>query len=84
MGGICEVYIPKVDKGNLYDVNSLYPSVMLNKEYPLGRPVYKISDKLEDYYGICYAMIETNQMDRGILPFRMGNILLTPMGKFEG
>lgn len=57
---------------------------MLNKEYPLGRPVYKISDNLDDYYGICYAKIETNQIDRGILPYKMGNILLTPLGTFEG
>lgn len=41
-GGAVDVYIPQYkDKGLLYsyDVNSLYPSVMLNNPMPVGQPI---------------------------------------------
>lgn len=46
-GGAVDVYIPQ-NKNNetlyLYDVNSLYPSVMLNKPMPTGQPVAFLGD----------------------------------------
>lgn len=47
-GGRCEVFKPILDgvHGRHYDVNSLYPSVMLGTEYPIGD--YKMyTNKLE-------------------------------------
>ena len=46
-GGAVDVYIPQ-NKDNeilyLYDVNNLYPSVMLNKPMPIGQPVAFLGD----------------------------------------
>jgi hypothetical protein len=41
-GGAVDMYIPKNKKGVkifAYDVNSLYPSVMLNCDMPVGKPI---------------------------------------------
>jgi DNA polymerase elongation subunit (family B) len=48
-GGAVDMYIPKLIKGKkiyVYDVNSLYPSVMANKEVPIGNPTYFIGNIL--------------------------------------
>jgi hypothetical protein len=40
-GGAVDMYIPNLIKGKkiyAYDVNALYPSVMLVKETPIGSP----------------------------------------------
>lgn len=42
-GGACDMYIPSNEEGIdlfAYDVNSLYPSVMLNSLMPIGHPTY--------------------------------------------
>ena len=42
-GGATDMYIPtnlKNEKVYCYDVNALYPSVMLNNPMPLGKPTY--------------------------------------------
>jgi len=42
-GGSVDMYIPKLIKNKkmfVYDVNSLYPSIMKDKEYPIGTPTY--------------------------------------------
>ena len=42
-GGAVDMYIPQLIKAKkifAYDVNSLYPSVMKDKEYPIGSPTY--------------------------------------------
>ena len=42
-GGSTEMFIPSIIGGKkiyAYDVNSLYPSVMKDKEYPIGSPTY--------------------------------------------
>jgi DNA polymerase elongation subunit (family B) len=42
-GGSTDMFIPKNPIGTkiyVYDVNSLYPSVMLNHKYPVGNPTY--------------------------------------------
>jgi len=76
-----------VENAKYYDVNSLYPYIMLKREFPLGRPIYKESKILDDYYGVCYAKINTNNgnvSSRGILPYRFNNMLTTPNGEFKG
>ena len=39
-GGACDMYIPEGVSLFAYDVNSLYPSVMLNSLMPIGNPTY--------------------------------------------
>lgn len=39
-GGRTEVFTPICPGGYHYDVNSLYPSVMIDNEYPIGYPEY--------------------------------------------
>jgi len=48
-GGAVDMYIPKLIKGKkiyAYDVNALYPSVMVNKVFPIGSPSYFIGNIL--------------------------------------
>lgn len=39
-----------LEKVNIFDVNSLYPSVMYNKPMPIGRPVYYKGEYKEDKF----------------------------------
>lgn len=58
-GGRTEVFKPKLTKkGFHYDVNSLYPSVMIGAEFPIGKPDY--TDKPER----AKLMYETWKEDR--------------------
>jgi hypothetical protein len=62
-GGSTDMYIPKPPKGikvYCYDVNSLYPSVMINKEMPIGLPIKFIGDirKFEENpFGFFYVKV---------------------------
>ena len=35
-GGFCEVYKPKIGKGVIYDIRSLYPAIMYQNAMPVG------------------------------------------------
>jgi len=51
-GGSTDIYIPKPSDGikiHAYDVNSLYPFVMLDNEYPIGNPTYFVGDISNNY-----------------------------------
>ena len=49
-GGRTEVFKPRLDhKGFHYDVNSLYPSVMVN-EYPIGTPEFYSDGEIAQHY----------------------------------
>lgn len=53
-GGSCDVYKCIGRKINVYDINSLYPSVMANSVMPVGEPVYfegDISKYEKDSFG---------------------------------
>ncbi|KAA0817065.1 DNA polymerase [Bacillus licheniformis] len=39
-GGRTEVFVPKLKNGFHYDVNSLYPYIMKEHKFPVGRPTY--------------------------------------------
>jgi len=64
-GGAVDMYIPENKEGTklyAYDVNSLYPSVMLNKDMPVGKPILFEGDitKIEpDAFGFFYCKIVT-------------------------
>jgi hypothetical protein len=62
-GGAVDVYIPESNPNKLmkcYDVNSLYPSVMFNKELPVANPTYfkgNILDIDPNAFGFFYCEI---------------------------
>jgi hypothetical protein len=72
---------------NMYDINSLYPSVMLN-EYPnpnSQRHSYKNStEKIIKYMGISHVKVFCPDIKYPLLPFRTKNKLLFAKGEFEG
>ena len=73
---------------NYYDINSLYPSVMLN-EFPdpnyLRHTRKRILDYIELFEGMSYVKITTNyDMPYPLLPMRTKNKLLFPIGSFKG
>ena len=43
-GGSTDMFIPYGKNIKCYDVNSLYPSVMINKDMPIGKPIKFIGD----------------------------------------
>jgi hypothetical protein len=64
-GGSTDMYIPsnlKNEKVYAYDINSLYPSVMVNYPMPVGKPIYFEGDirKINhDAFGFFYCKIIT-------------------------
>lgn len=72
---------------NYYDVNSLYPSVMMN-EYPeTSRFTYsKIikHDTIEQYEGVANVIITAPDLYIPYLPLRHDNKLIFPKGTFRG
>jgi hypothetical protein len=59
-GGSTDMYIPYGINLKCYDVNSLYPSVMINKDMPIGKPE-KITGDLnkinENLFGFFYVKV---------------------------
>ncbi|RPK06208.1 DNA polymerase [Bacillus subtilis] len=39
-GGRTEVFTPRLENGSHYDMNSIYPFVMKEHKFPIGRPTY--------------------------------------------
>jgi hypothetical protein len=48
-GGAVDVYKPYGENVKVYDVKSLYPSVMLNKPMPIGNPIYFEGNILKNF-----------------------------------
>lgn len=74
---------------NVYDVNSLYPSVMQNIE--VGRPdTYRRKDRPKDYhywldgFGQFFGTIYVPETNIGLLPFRSNDRLYFPTGDIKG
>ena len=94
-GGSTDMYIPKNPLGtqiHVYDVNSLYPSVMLNCKYPIGSPTYFEGNlfKLDpNLFGFFYCKITTPEyLDHPILQVHhksnVGTRTISPLGSWEG
>lgn len=94
-GGSTDMYIPKNlegDKIHVYDVNSLYPSTMLNNLYPIGIPTYfegDITINNPEAFGFFYCKIITPPfLDHPILQIHHktngGVRTISPLGIFEG
>lgn len=81
-GGIAEVVVPTVGydvsgnkvevNANYYDVNSLYPSVMVDNPMPLGTvEEVQVGAKLSEMFGFCYAKVSVDEtMKVPFLPLR--------------
>jgi dsRNA-specific ribonuclease len=87
-GGVVDVYKPVIEKGYLYDVNSLYPYVMqLNKnKMPIGNIVYTTEKDLDKIFGCVYATIKTTKnLKIPPLPYKtVDGRLITPNGTWSG
>jgi len=94
-GGSTDMFIPKNPIGvkiHVYDVNSLYPFVMMKFKYPIGSPIYFEGNILLTYpkaFGFFYCKIEAPMgLKHPILQLhhRTGGGIRTiaPLGKWEG
>lgn len=89
-GGRCEVLNMCSGKAFLYDVKSMYPSVMVNNIFPMSTPERVNMKDAWDCKGKCGFMeckVETpKDMYIPLLPYRHpeSNKLLFPLGKWTG
>lgn len=94
-GGSTDMFIPSNPLGikiHVYDVNSLYPSVMLNNKYPVGNPTYFEGDLFKydpELFGFFYCKVTTpNNLNIPILQLhhdtKNGKRTISPLGSFEG
>jgi hypothetical protein len=91
-GGSIDMYIPapilKNNKIYIYDVNSLYPFVMLNNKYPIGAPTYFEGDILKNNnspFGFFHCKITSpEELNHPILQIHVNNSTISPLGSWEG
>lgn len=85
-GGAVDCYRPRIENGFYYDVNSLYPTVMRNNPYPVGRGVYfKGTRPLSDLFGIVHASITSpDSLFAPILMYKDNNTSTAPLGSWSG
>jgi len=88
-GGFGEVYKQYLKKGFLYDINSLYPYVMKNNDFPIGMPKILISIgpyfNIDNFFGFLEVeVIAPENLNRPFLVHKQGELLLAPVGKWEG
>jgi hypothetical protein len=71
-----------------YDINSLYPSVMMNKSVPIGNIKGFTGDILKkdpNAFGFFNVEVETpNDLNIPILQIHYKNRTISPLGKFNG
>lgn len=67
-GGNVEVYINKVSKGYLYDMNSQYPAAMLF-DMPVGEPTLSFETNLDNIFGFVFGEINCPNESRLRVPF---------------
>lgn len=80
-GGRTEIFKFCGNDIRLYDVNSLYPFVMLNFSYPVGR---MYNEKNINKEGYSYAVIKAPYNYIPYLSFYYNNKLIFPWGTFAG
>lgn len=84
-GGLCNVLNTQCyNKGYYYDVNSLYPSQMKNKYYPVGKSnfIYKCYVKdIDKYFGFIECLVYISEkITIPPLPFKIKNVISQPIG----
>jgi hypothetical protein len=85
-GGHVDVYKPIGHNIKYYDVNSLYPFVMANNDFPIGEPILSFDKGLDNYFGFIYCKIITPKyLDKPVLPFRGDDgTIYYPLGNWFG
>ena len=91
-GGRVEVFTRSCNHAYKYDVNSLYPAVMHDNYYPVGRVSHttdtdKIKARIERYkhLGICKVKVKApDNLDIPLLPMKLEGRLLFPLGEWTG
>jgi hypothetical protein len=86
-GGNVDVYINKITKGYLYDVNAQYPTAML-KDMPVGDAVLSLETNLDKIFGFVYGVITCPDEQTLQVPFikykdPLGRINSCPRGNFK-
>ena len=86
-GGNVDVFINKIDKGYLYDVNSQYPKAMLN-DMPLGDPILSLENNLNKIFGFVYGEItcpDENNLQVPFIQYRnpLWKLNACPRGRFK-
>jgi hypothetical protein len=89
-GGHVDVFKPFGENIFWYDVNSLYPFAMVDKQFPTGKPIYLKEGthklQLENLFGYFEATVYApSSLNRPVLPYRDSEGQLTfPIGTFKG
>jgi hypothetical protein len=86
-GGNVEVFINKINKGYLYDINSEYSKAML-EDMPLGDPILSLETDINNIFGFVYAEIycpDEQILQVPFIQFRdpLGKFTICPRGKFK-
>ena len=86
-GGNVEVFINEINNGYLYDINSQYPTAMLN-DMPVGDPVLSLESNLDKIFGFVYGEITCPDEEILQVPFiknKSSYLRLNscPRGKFK-
>ena len=87
MGGRVEIFKMRGTDLHYYDINSLYPSVMKENEYPLieNKNYRYVNRFYPDVLGYYYCNIESPDMHIPLLPYRTAKgKLIFPVGKWQG
>lgn len=83
-GGRVEIFIQEGRGLNCYDFNSLYPSVMLENEFPIGLPA-QVDTYEKGYPGFYEAEVEIpSSINIPPLPCLKDGKLIFPVGRFSG
>lgn len=84
-GGVTEIYKPIGYNIKVYDINSMYPSVMKYNDMPIGKPIFTNDVNIDNFFGFvkckCKAPLD---LYRPVLPVRVDGIVYFPVGEFEG
>lgn len=86
-GGNVGVYINEITNGFYYDVNSQYPTAMLN-DLPVGNPVLSLETNLNKIFGFVYGEITAPDENTLLVPFiqyrdPLWKLNSCPRGKFK-
>lgn len=84
-GGHVDVYIPYIEgQWYSYDVNSLYPSSMLNP-LPSGKPEHIYNPNMDTFFGFVYCTVNIpKDTPYPSLPIRKNGRVIFPTGTFTG
>lgn len=84
VGGISEVFIPYLENGYCYDANSLYPFVMMNNKFPVGKGKFVKGEdiNINEFIGFIECEVSVDK-EINFLTYRDSERgLITPTGKW--